>query len=165
MWFNTTDAGNSADLEFGLTRGSLWQPHCSQDQPAPPGGFGINPRLGAAALRAPAASKEDSRPQAILRFQPRNTFDYRVRYEPKFGLLKCYEMKKKISNKIWAFLYFCCSKLSFSARDHIYWMQERNGTHFAERSDTWTYCTFRIKIVHSFSYMHLCEYPISSRVQ
>ena len=43
----------------------------------------INPRLGAAALRAPAASREDSRPQAILKFQPRNSFDYRVRYEPK----------------------------------------------------------------------------------
>ena len=43
----------------------------------------IDPRLGAAALRAPAASKEDSRPQAILKFQPRNSFDYRVRYEPQ----------------------------------------------------------------------------------
>ena len=43
-----------------------------QDQPAPPGGFGINPRLGVAALRAQAASKEVSCPQAILKFQPRN---------------------------------------------------------------------------------------------
>ena len=32
----------------------------------PPRGFGIDPRLGAAALRAPAASREDYRPQAIL---------------------------------------------------------------------------------------------------
>ena len=47
----------------------------------------IAPRLGAAALRAPAASREDSRPQAILKFQPRNSFDYRVRYEPQ--LKKC----------------------------------------------------------------------------
>ena len=45
----------------------------------------INPRLGAAALRAPAASREDSRPQAILKLQPRNSFDYRVRYEPQLG--------------------------------------------------------------------------------
>ena len=43
----------------------------------------INPRLGAAALRAPAASREDSRPQAVLKLQPRNSFDYRVRYEPQ----------------------------------------------------------------------------------
>ena len=46
----------------------------------------INPRLGAAALRAPAASREDSRPQAILKLQPRNSFDYRVRYEPQLRL-------------------------------------------------------------------------------
>ena len=42
-----------------------------------------DPRLGAAALRAPAASMVDSRPQAILKLQPRNSFDYRVRYEPQ----------------------------------------------------------------------------------
>ena len=46
----------------------------------------INPRLGAAALRAPAASREDSRPQAILKLQPRNSFNYRVRYEPQLLL-------------------------------------------------------------------------------
>ena len=45
----------------------------------------INPRLGAAALRAPAASREDSRPQAILKLQPRNSFEYRVRYEPQLN--------------------------------------------------------------------------------
>ena len=43
----------------------------------------INPRLGEAALRAPADSREDSHPQAILKLQPRNSFDYRVRYEPQ----------------------------------------------------------------------------------
>ena len=48
-------------------------------------GVGIDPRLGAAILRAPAASKEDSRPQTILKFQPCNCFDYRVRYEPQIG--------------------------------------------------------------------------------
>ena len=46
----------------------------------------IDPRLGAAALRAPAASREDSRPQAILKLQPRNSFDYRVRYEPQLDI-------------------------------------------------------------------------------
>ena len=46
-------------------------------------GFGNDPRLGAVTLRAPVASREDSRPQAILKFQPRNSFDYRVRYEPQ----------------------------------------------------------------------------------
>ena len=45
----------------------------------------IDPRLGAAALRAPAASMVDSRPQAILKLQPCNSFDYRVRYEPQLN--------------------------------------------------------------------------------
>ena len=81
LWFNTTDAQNSAELKFGLTGGSLWQPHCPKDQPAPPEGFGIDPRLGAAALRAPAASKEDSRPHAILKFHRPSSLDYRVRHE------------------------------------------------------------------------------------
>ena len=48
-----------------------------------PRGFGIDSRIGAAALRAPAASMEDSCPRAILKFQPRNSFDYRVHYEPQ----------------------------------------------------------------------------------
>ena len=46
-----------------------------------PRGFGIDPRLGAAALRAPAASKEDSRPHAILKFHRPSSLDYRVRHE------------------------------------------------------------------------------------
>ena len=51
----------------------------------------IDPRLGAAALRASAASWEDSRPHAILKLQPRNSFDYRVRYEPQLKFTKtCY---------------------------------------------------------------------------
>ena len=48
--------------------------------------FGIDPRLGAAVLRAPAASKEDSHPQAILKFQSRKSFDYRVCYEPQLPI-------------------------------------------------------------------------------
>ena len=54
----------------------------------------IDPRLGAAALRAPAASREDSRPQAILKLQPRNSFDYRVRYEPQ--LIMHYLFSRKV---------------------------------------------------------------------
>ena len=60
--------------------GSLWQPHPTQDQPAPPGGFEIDPRIGAAATRAPAASKVDSHPQAILKFHRPSSLDYRARY-------------------------------------------------------------------------------------
>ena len=44
----------------------------------PPGGFGIDPRLGAAALRAPAAFREDSRPQAILKVHRPSSLDYRA---------------------------------------------------------------------------------------
>ena len=42
----------------------------------------INPRLGAAALRAPAASREDSRSQAILRFLRPSSLDYSARNRP-----------------------------------------------------------------------------------
>ena len=60
--------------------------------PHPQRGFGIDPRLDAATLRAPAASKEDSHRHAILKFQPRNSFDYRVHYEPQLNvsILKLY---------------------------------------------------------------------------
>ena len=44
-------------------------------------GFGIDSRIGAAATRAPVASREDYRPQAILKFQLRISFNYRVRYK------------------------------------------------------------------------------------
>ena len=77
---NTTKVRNSAELEFGLTGDPFWQPHRPQDQPAPPGGFGLDPRLGAAATRAPAASREDSRPQAILKFHRPRSLDYRARH-------------------------------------------------------------------------------------
>ena len=58
--------------------GTLWQPHPTQDQPAPQGGFGIDSRIGAAAPRAPAASREDSRPQAILKFHCPSSWDFRA---------------------------------------------------------------------------------------
>ena len=50
-----------------------------------PEGFRIDPRLGAAAVRAPAVSRENSRPQAILKLQLRNSFDYRIRYESQLN--------------------------------------------------------------------------------
>ena len=51
----------------------------------------IDPRLGAAALRAPAASRENSRPQAILKVQPRNSFDYRVHYKPQLSAVMVFQ--------------------------------------------------------------------------
>ena len=60
-------------MTASLTQESTWTPE----------GFGIDPKIGAAVLRATAASREDSRPHAILKLQPRNSFDYRVRYEPQ----------------------------------------------------------------------------------
>ena len=62
-------------------KGSFWQPHPTQDQPIPPKGFEIDSRIGVAALRAPAApSKEDSFPQAILKFHHSSSLDYRARH-------------------------------------------------------------------------------------
>ena len=58
--------------------GTLWKPHPTQDQPAPPGGFGIDSSIGAAAQRAPEASREDSCPQAILKLHHPNSLDYRA---------------------------------------------------------------------------------------
>ena len=40
----------------------------------------IDLRLGAVALRALAASREDSRPQAILKFHRPSSLDYRARH-------------------------------------------------------------------------------------
>ena len=60
--------------------GSLGQPYPTQDQPTPQGGFEIDSRIGAAATRIPAASKEDSRPQAILKFHSPSSLYYRARH-------------------------------------------------------------------------------------
>ena len=43
-----------------------------------PRGFGIDPRLGAAILRAPAFSREDSHRQAIFKFHHHSSLDYRA---------------------------------------------------------------------------------------
>ena len=64
-------------------QGPFWQPHRPHDQPAPPGGFGIDSRIGAAAPRAPAASKENSCPQAILKFRPPSNLDYKAHHGPQ----------------------------------------------------------------------------------
>ena len=45
-----------------------------------PRGFGIDPRLGAAALRVPAASREDSHTQAFLKFHHTSSLDYKARH-------------------------------------------------------------------------------------
>ena len=51
------------------------------------GRFGINPRQSVAALRAPAASKEDSCLQAILKFHRTSSLDCRVRHElPEYDI-------------------------------------------------------------------------------
>ena len=63
----------------------------------PSGGFGIDSKIGAAALRAPAASREDTRPHAILKLQPCNSFDYRVRYEPQLKPIIYHLSSLKIS--------------------------------------------------------------------
>ena len=46
----------------------------------PQGGFDIDPRLGAAAIGAPAASREDSCPQAIIKFHFPTSLDYKARH-------------------------------------------------------------------------------------
>ena len=89
--YNWTTLFHKSDKDCQIFTKSLWfrsklhcetslfcfsiQPHRQQDQPAPPGFFLIDPRLGAAALRAPAASKENTNPQAILKFEPRNSYE------------------------------------------------------------------------------------------
>ena len=61
-----------------------------------PRGFGIDPRLGAAALRAPAASREDFHPQAILKLHRPSSLDYRARHrlqiDPIFTALRIWEI-------------------------------------------------------------------------
>ena len=37
--------------------------------------------------KAPAASREDFRSQAILKFRPRNSFGYRISYKPTMGVI------------------------------------------------------------------------------
>ena len=69
-------------------RETICQLHCPQDQTTPPGGLGIDPRLGAAILRAPAASREDSRPQAILKFHRPSSLDYRARHGPPVNIAR-----------------------------------------------------------------------------
>ena len=77
MQFNTTHVWNSTELEFGLTGVLL----TITPEHAQTGWCRIDPGLGAAATRVPAAFRKDSHPQAILKFQPRNSFDYRAHYD------------------------------------------------------------------------------------
>ena len=45
-------------------------------------GIGIDPCLGAVTTTAPAVSKRDSCPQAILKFHRPSSLDYRARHGP-----------------------------------------------------------------------------------
>ena len=84
-------------MEFGLK----WGPSDpTQDQPAPPEGFEIDSRIGAAAPRAPTVSKEDFRPQAILKFRPPSSWDYKARHGPQTCLLFMIRLKLRIL--VWA---------------------------------------------------------------
>ena len=49
----------------------------------PLGGFDIDSRIDAAAPRAPTVSKADSHPQAILKFRPPSSLDYKARHGPQ----------------------------------------------------------------------------------
>ena len=72
--------------------GSFWNPPPTQDQPAPAESFEIDSRIGAAAPRAPTVSKVDSRPQAILKFRPPSSLDYKARHGPQTAaFLSLYE--------------------------------------------------------------------------
>ena len=51
--------------------------------PRTPRGFGIDYGLGLSATMIPAVSKEDSCPQAILKFYPHNSIYYRIHYGPQ----------------------------------------------------------------------------------
>ena len=53
----------------------------TQDQLATPEEFEIDSRIG-------AASKENSRPQGILKFRPPSSLDYKARHGPQTFLLR-----------------------------------------------------------------------------
>ena len=61
----------------------LDQPIPPGEEPAPRGGFRIDQGLDAVTTRVPAASREELQFSSIHKFQPRNSFNYRVDYEPK----------------------------------------------------------------------------------
>ena len=99
----------------------------------------IDPRLGAAALRAPAASREDSRPQAILKLQPRNSFDYRVRYEPQldapilYGRLKRFDFINGVYSCHWP---KSCSSVAYFA-ELARFLTRNKESHLALPLTTW----------------------------
>ena len=55
--------------------------------PQTPREFGVDPRLGAVTLRAPSASREDSRPQTLLKFHRPSSLDYRARHRLPVNIL------------------------------------------------------------------------------
>ena len=78
---NTTDARNSAELEFGLT-GVHMKIKPPLDQVTLKGRFRIDSGLNAVVTMAPVASGEDPLLQGILKLWPPHSLDYRVRYKP-----------------------------------------------------------------------------------
>ena len=62
---NTTDMWNSAESDFGLTRGPNDNHNGPRTSPHPKWILDFDPGLAAATQRVPAASKEDFCPQAI----------------------------------------------------------------------------------------------------
>ena len=68
-------------------QGSYWQPHYLQEQPPPPGGFDIDPRVGPATTRLPVAFRDDSHPQTILKLQHHNSLKSRVFYMTQLKVL------------------------------------------------------------------------------
>ena len=85
---------------------SFWQPHPTQDQPTTPEGFEIDSRIDVGTPRAPAVSKEDSCPQAILKFHRPSSLDYRDRHKL---MVKCKSSSKFVVAKL-VFLKVCvCS--------------------------------------------------------
>ena len=77
-------------------QGSFWQPHRPYDQPATPGWCRIDPGLGAATTRVPAVSREDSRPHAMLKFQPHNSLITGSTMSPSLNTLYVSQYKNSI---------------------------------------------------------------------
>ena len=56
-------------------------------------------KIGAAAPRAPTVSKEDSCPQAILKFRPPSSLDYKARHGPQtmYDYLTCLDKSNQLA--------------------------------------------------------------------
>ena len=77
----------------------------NRDQPTPPGEFEIDFRTGLATTRAPEASKEDSHPQAILKFHRPSSLNYRAQHGLPVRDICIWQTKFGFSLKL--FMRFC----------------------------------------------------------